>query len=600
MMIRFILFAITGLCFLGLARAQNLGDGIPSGEKIALILANSDYEPEIGPLPAARNDAQLMFDALTDIGFETTLASDGDSNEMWDAIELFQLNLASAPPGSLGFIYYSGHGVSLGGGQDYLIGVDIEWNGLTEAKLQAESVSYQSLYDGLSEVGDGKYVVLAMDSQRSLIELPSETRGFVSRSAANMFEIWASRYGDVAVDSVEGTRGTSPFSYAFAEELETPGLDIREIFAGVQNTVVTLTVGEQYPEYRLSSLTPLVLNDADPVLEDPAFDPLEQQTVAPVQQVVVAPDQDQTFELALWNSAMELGTTGALSDFLEKFPDSIFAEQARLRMAALSTRPEPSRPASQIETLLPTIVVPGPKRLALLIGNKGYAPQLRELTNPHNDIDLLSNRLRAAGFEVMLARDADPDNMNKALSEYVIKLADASEDQPPISFFYFSGHGFSPEDAERNFLIPVALPVKKSNDLLRALALEDVIERIEAVDAQFSFFVLDACRNDPGLPPSEDGTKSLDGAKGLSRVSVSGGSLIAYATEPGEVAFDAPDQDIGPYAGALAEALTQPGLDASRVFKYAQRKVFRDSDERQVPWIEDGLMNDFVFVSDEG
>ena len=47
------------------------------------------------------------------------------------------------------------------------------------------------------------------------------------------------------------------------------------------------------------------------------------------------------------------------------------------------------------------------KRIALLIGNQAYTPEIGALQNPHNDVALLERTLKSLGFQVTTVRDAD-------------------------------------------------------------------------------------------------------------------------------------------------------------------------------------------------
>ena len=71
-----------------------------------------------------------------------------------------------------------------------------------------------------------------------------------------------------------------------------------------------------------------------------------------------------------------------------------------------------------------------------------------------------------------------------------------------------------------------------------------------------SFVVFDACRN---VPCS---ARPRTGFKGFAPVREQNGLLVAFATEPGNVAID---QSL--YAKALAEEIVKPGLEAAQVFR---------------------------------
>ena len=73
------------------------------------------------------------------------------------------------------------------------------------------------------------------------------------------------------------------------------------------------------------------------------------------------------------------------------------------------------------------------------------------------------------------------------------------------------------------------------------------------------------------------------------------GTIIGYATAPGDVALDGSGSN-SPFAKALAEAITMPGLDIERVLKQARKSVSKDTQGRQIPWSSSSLIGDFYFM----
>ena len=571
-------------------------------EKLALLIANSAYlDDYVGTLPGVPHDREKMETALKEIGFDVTVLADGTQAQMHAAFADFRQRLADAPEDSTGFIYYTGHGIGSGAGEDYFIPIDLNIDLFSQGQdMTSQSVSVE---EALAQMvfGGRRQLVLAFDTNRAYIGQRSKGIG-KQASAEDMkqpeiYQLWATRIGDYAYETPQG----SYFSQALADALREPGLTVTEIFARVQSETIEASEGQQFPEAIISTSRPLILyegkgekgagSEAAPTKSVPLV-----QSSASGAPRAESLSQDLALELAVWQSAVSLNSIEAMSDFIEKFPDSVLIDQARLRLKALSQRaPTEPKPQAGFEHYMPARKMDGPARIALLIGNRNYAPNLNDLTNPHNDVLLMKDRLTEAGFEVFLYRDADPDQMGLSLSSLATRLSKEPKEMPPTVFFYYSGHGFAPDPAGPNYLAPVGMKLTSETDLIRALSIEKVIEYVQAFEPSFAFYVLDACRNDPGLPAA-DGTKSVSASKGLSRVDWVGGALVAYATAPGETAFDAPEETVGPYAKALADALSQPGMDATDVFKTAQRTVYFESRKTQTPWISDGLMQDFYFL----
>ena len=91
--------------------------------RIATVIGNSDYEQTGWRLENAANDARLMAQTLENIGFEVTLATNLDEEQMEDMFADHGQRLAAAGPDAVGLLYFAGHGVQ-SQGNNYLIPVD--------------------------------------------------------------------------------------------------------------------------------------------------------------------------------------------------------------------------------------------------------------------------------------------------------------------------------------------------------------------------------------------------------------------------------------------------------------------------------------------
>src|SRR5262245_11449306 len=101
--------------------------GLNARGKFALVIGNKSYSPGVGALVSPLNDARLVADALTEIGFKVVTVQDGDRTAMLREVSRLAANLGGAGPDAIGFFYYSGHGVSRPGDRtNYLIPVDVK------------------------------------------------------------------------------------------------------------------------------------------------------------------------------------------------------------------------------------------------------------------------------------------------------------------------------------------------------------------------------------------------------------------------------------------------------------------------------------------
>src|SRR5262245_66308069 len=104
--------------------------------------------------------------------------------------------------------------------------------------------------------------------------------------------------------------------------------------------------------------------------------------------------------------------------------------------------------------LMPTAaLVQAEKRIALLIGNQGYATKVGPLKNPHNDVNLIKASLERIGFKVTVLKDANYKTMDSALKRYVdeVRLVGSGT----LSFFYYSGQGVANSETQIHYLIPI-------------------------------------------------------------------------------------------------------------------------------------------------
>ncbi len=224
-------------------------------------------------------------------------------------------------------------------------------------------------------------------------------------------------------------------------------------------------------------------------------------------------------------------------------------------------------------------------RVALVIGNSDYA-LISALANPENDAALMAETLRAVGFEVIEANNADRRGMARAIREFGKRLRRAGPEA--VGLFYYAGHGVQASGA--NYLIPLGAPVDTEADLeIEAVSAAWVLGQMEYAGNALNVVILDACRNNPFKGSFRASTR------GLARMNAPSGSLVAYAAAPGQVAADGAGAN-SPYTAALVAAMREPGLPLEQVFKRVRVAVEAATGEQQTPWEESSLKGDFYFV----
>jgi caspase domain-containing protein len=219
-------------------------------------------------------------------------------------------------------------------------------------------------------------------------------------------------------------------------------------------------------------------------------------------------------------------------------------------------------------------------RFALLVGNQAYKEDVGPLRNPHNDVALIAGTLNRLGFKVTVIKDAGYKSIDTALKTHIQQVRRAGKDT--ISFFYYSGHGASDPETRINYLIPVDVESADDANLwTNSFELNDIVSKLrEQAPEATHYVVFDACRDELRL--TRQGNKALGAEKGFTPVSTVTGVMIAYATAPGRTASDV-GQRAGPYATALAEEMSKPGVEAVTMFRNVQLKVKQTIG--QDPWL---------------
>lgn len=235
----------------------------------------------------------------------------------------------------------------------------------------------------------------------------------------------------------------------------------------------------------------------------------------------------------------------------------------------------------------------GERRVALVIGNSAYETAPR-LPNPVNDAAAMAERLERLGFEVMEALNLDKRGMERTLAGFARRLEGAD-----VGLFFYAGHGLQVEN--QNYLVPVDAELEHEADLpFQAIAFDIVLDQLER-SVPTSLVFLDACRDNPlarSLARSMGATRSAAVGRGLAEVESDVGTLIAFATQPDNVALDG-DGEHSPFTQALLEHIDEPGLEVRQVLTRVRRNVLETTDGRQVPWDYSSLTRDFYFAPEE-
>ena len=220
---------------------------------------------------------------------------------------------------------------------------------------------------------------------------------------------------------------------------------------------------------------------------------------------------------------------------------------------------------------------------ALVIGNAAY-PDQNELANPVNDAIDIGAKLKGYGFNVTIVTDATTAEMDKSLKTYR-GLLETHE----VGLFFFAGHGMQIEGT--NYLIGLDTDFETETDAkYSSLSLDKVVDVMAKSKATTKIIMLDACRNNPW----ERAWHRSPATRGLASVYAPKGTIIGFATSPGEVAFDGVGRN-GTYTAGLLQHIDTPDCSIESMFKRVRNTVAAASAGKQTTWEHTSLSGEFYF-----
>lgn len=239
------------------------------------------------------------------------------------------------------------------------------------------------------------------------------------------------------------------------------------------------------------------------------------------------------------------------------------------------------------------------------LGDYVNAPNL---PNPARDATAIGASLDELGWSVTKLTNLDHKAIAQAVAEFAPKVARAEQ-----AIFFYAGHGMQIDG--QNYLVPTGFEPTETG-LASLVPLDDMLAQLAGGDAQLVVF-LDACRDNPltntlsaqladarsrgitwkhkvaersvGVPNAYEPTVG----RGLAETKVSAGSMIAYATQPGNVALDGVGLH-SPFTSGLLEYISTRGQEISWVMRKTRARVIEETNGDQVPWDHSSLIRPFV------
>jgi uncharacterized caspase-like protein len=219
------------------------------------------------------------------------------------------------------------------------------------------------------------------------------------------------------------------------------------------------------------------------------------------------------------------------------------------------------------------------KRVAFVVGNGAYK-NVAPLPNPAVDAKSMAALLRNVGFEVVEGTNLARDKMTAKLLEFGKKAEGAD-----VALFFYAGHGIAVNGT--NYLLPVDADLKSEMDVKLGAAINvDLTLEQTMADAKVKLVFLDACRDNPFAAKirSARATRSVSVESGLAEMKSGEGTLIAFATGPGQTALDGEAGTNSPFTRALVANIAAPGVEIQQAMTKVRAQVNEETGKSQLPW----------------
>jgi len=210
--------------------------------KLALLIANDNYDPKVGTLHNSLQSAASVEAALKQIGFSVTVLKNADYRAMTSGLKRYAYEVRSAGKGALSFIYYAGHGLAYPLSQaNYLLPVDLA--SAADETLWLHSIPLSAVTDLLQrEAPDATHFVV-LDAARSELNLASASgnEGKGLAAAEDMPNLLLAYATAPKLSAPKSGADVSPFAKALTEEIVKPDIGATALFQAIQQRVKQAT-----------------------------------------------------------------------------------------------------------------------------------------------------------------------------------------------------------------------------------------------------------------------------------------------------------------------------------------------------------------------
>lgn len=241
--------------------------GLRITNRKALVIGNTEYTQ--APLVNPENDARAIAESLRVLGFQVDEHHNLDLKAMRKAVRAFEDSLNVD---DIALVFYAGHGAEVDG-ENYLIPTDA--NFYSGDDVEDEAFPLERVLDSLDDA-QARLKIIILDACRdnpfkgqrgggglAEMKLSRNFRPVANNNEARgTFIAFATSPEETASDG--GRRNHSPYTAALLQHINTPDIEIEEVFKRVREDVVEHTNYAQHPWDRSNLLGDFVFNNSAP------------------------------------------------------------------------------------------------------------------------------------------------------------------------------------------------------------------------------------------------------------------------------------------------------------------------------------------------
>jgi tetratricopeptide (TPR) repeat protein len=237
----FCLVALTlSFCCEAKGQSTRLGNDTEAPpQRLALLIGNSTYE-HLNPLKNPGNDVDKVAAKLAEVGFRTTVRKDLSHDQFVTELAEFS---SSIGPGDIALFYYSGHGIQVNGGANYLLPVNLPANA-NAVTLNGSGISLSLVRTALQAA---KLGIIILDACRNVGNVPAKgsLEGLAAFTSRGAFIAYAADEGQSASDN--DNEDVSLFTKYLVAELDKHDEALCPFFAAIREAVDGASKHAQFP-----------------------------------------------------------------------------------------------------------------------------------------------------------------------------------------------------------------------------------------------------------------------------------------------------------------------------------------------------------------